>query len=85
MFEADVDDYDSDIDTPDPDILYRIMNAPIPQVPKLKLPKWFGIPDLNLQWRRLKHKRGLMGARAIAVGLFATFVGLLFYFYHLLQ
>ena len=54
MFETDIDDYDSDIDTPDPDMLYRIINSPLPKMPKLVLPKWFGIPDCNLQLRRLK-------------------------------
>ena len=78
MFAADIDDFDSDFDEPDPDILYRIINAPIPKFPELKKPKWFGIPDFNLQWRRLKRRKWLL--RAIFAGIFATIFGFVMHF-----
>ena len=83
MFETDIDDYDSDIDTPDPDMLYRIINSPLPKMPKLVLPKWFGIPDFNLQWRRLKCRKWLLAA--ITVGFLAIIGGLLFHYSYLLK
>ncbi len=38
MFEAKGDDFDSDVDTPESELLYKIINAPIPEMPKIKLP-----------------------------------------------
>ena len=79
MFEAaDIDDYDSDIDYPEPDIVYRIINAPIPKMPQLSVPKWFGIPDFEVHWRRLKYHKRLFAA--VICGVIATFVGVAFYF-----
>ena len=43
VFETDIDDYDSDIETPDPDMLhngfplYHIINSPHPKTPKDRL------------------------------------------------
>ena len=80
MFEANINDYDSDIDCQEPDILYRIINAPVPKMPQLVVPKWFGIPNFNVHWRRLKYRKGLYPA--IICGLLPIFIGLLLYNNH---
>ena len=67
MFEADIDDFDSDVDIPDPDWVYRIINAPVPTLPRVQLPR-LGIPDFNLQWRRLKERfRGMFIRKEVDV------------------
>ena len=80
MFEANINDYDSDIDCPEPDILYRIINAPVPKMPQLVVPKWFRIPNFNAHWRRLKYRKGLYPA--IICGLLPILIGLLLYNNH---
>jgi len=77
MFEADIDDYDSDIDCPEPNIFYRIFNDPVPKMVngQLVIPKWFGIPDFNIHWQRLKYRKGLHAA--ITCGMIAISIGML--------
>ena len=79
MFEADIDDFDSDVDTPDLDWVYRIINAPVPTLPRVQLPR-LGMPDFNLQWRRLKnHWRTIRRRKwllvAVIGGVLATLCG----------
>ena len=78
MFEAKIDDFDSDVDVPDPDIFYRIINTPVPKMPKLSVPR-LGVPNFRLYWRRLKRRKGLLAATTI--GLIATVAGATQYFY----
>ncbi len=39
MFEEKRDDYDSDADAPETELFYRIVNAPVPTLPRVKLPQ----------------------------------------------
>ena len=79
MFEeGKVDDFDSDVDVPDPDVLYRIINTPIPKMPTLSMPK-LSVPNFGLYWRRLKRRKGLLAATTI--GLIATAAGVGQYLY----
>ena len=55
-----LDDYDSDVDEPDPDILYRIINTPIPNFKSL-----ITIPTNTPQWKSW-WKFGAISAAAIA-------------------
>ena len=55
-----LDDYDSDVDEPDPDILYRIINTPIPNFKNL-----LTIPTNAPQWKGW-WKFGAISAAAIS-------------------
>ena len=79
MFEeGKIDDFDSDVDVPDPDLLYRIINTPIPKMPTFSMPK-LSVPNFGLYWRRLKRRKGLLAATTI--GLIATAAGVGQYLY----
>ena len=82
MFETEFDDFDSDVDSPDPDLFYRIINYKLPKIPQIPLPhpqKLRNITDLRLQWRRLKQKPWLLAATSC--GVMASFTGFAHYFY----
>ena len=68
------DDFDSDVDSPETEIFYRIVNAPIPQMPKIQMPR-LAVPDFEVMWRRSKYqmRRNRYMIAAILSGLAATF------------
>ena len=82
MFETEFDDFDSDVDSPDPDLFYRIINYKLPKIPQIPWPhpqKLRNITDLRLQWRRLIQKPWLLAATSC--GVMASFTGFAHYFY----
>ena len=62
-----LDDYDSDVDEPDPDILYRIINTPIPNF------KRFFTTPTNAEWTAGSNKwKGWWKFGAISAAAIAT-------------
>ena len=79
MFDTKVDEFDSDVDLPDPDLFYRMINYQ-PKMPEINLPT-IQLPQGSwaCQWRRLKRRKWLLAATSC--GALATLSSMGHYFY----